>query len=180
MSGEHTVTSSQSRLLQRLVRYGKGALIVTVSSKAAMRPPDIHCGATEGQNIPPAAMHPAPEETMESQVACMKFNNSGSWLQGTLSLLGTAVAVSNAKVSRAPACTPACPPTCAMKPGTQQAPCRLQRRSQKATKLPDKFVLELDLENVQVVEQQPSPFRALTGGGSPPALHLLQVQSCTP
>eukprot|EP00891_Asterochloris_glomerata_P004635 jgi/Astpho2/4635/Aster-00207 len=94
MSGEHTVAGPQSRLLQRIVRYGKGALIAT----------------------------------------------------GTLSLLGTAVAVSNSK-----------------------------RRTQKATKLPDKFVLELDLENVQVVEQQPSPFAALTSAGTPPSLHLPQV-----
>ena len=110
----------------------------------------------------------------------MAFNKSGSWLQGSLSLLGTAVAVINSKVSRAPTCASACPPASASQPGTQQAPCRLQRRSQKATKLPDKFVLELDLENVQVVEQQPKPLAALLSGGSPPRLHLPQVRFCTP
>eukprot|EP00891_Asterochloris_glomerata_P007384 jgi/Astpho2/7384/fgenesh1_pg.00114_%23_29_t len=94
MSGGHTVAGPQARLLQGIVRYGKGALIAT----------------------------------------------------GTLSLLGTAVAVSNSK-----------------------------KRSQKAIKLPDSFVLELDLEDVQVVEQQPSPFAFLASGGSPAPLHLPQV-----
>ncbi len=67
-----------------------------------------------------------------------------------------------------------------MKPKTQQAPCHLQKRSQKAIKLPDSFVLELDLEDVQVVEQQPSPFAFLASGGSPAPLHLPQVPSCSP
>ena len=67
-----------------------------------------------------------------------------------------------------------------MKLGTQQAPCGLQKRSLQATKLPDNFVLELDLENVQVVEQRPSPFAVLISGGTPLLLHLPQVQFCIP
>ena len=59
MSGGHTVAGPQARLLQGIVRYGKGALIATVSSRAALQ---ICCNPQEGhafQKNPSAAMHPA-------------------------------------------------------------------------------------------------------------------------